>query len=59
MSPLDAEVAIEAAHAVDRLYEIRVRRTNFTLEDRRLLDGHERAWQRALMSCLVTLRGRL
>ena len=48
MSPLDAEVAIEAAHAVDRLYEIRVRRTNFTLEDQQLLDGHERAWQRAL-----------
>jgi hypothetical protein len=59
LSPLDGELAVEGAIAVDRLAEIRVRRKTWPGEDRVPLDRLELGWQRSLSTCLLALRSRL
>ena len=57
LTPLDGELAIEAAHAIDRLAEIRSRRATYPPDDLALLYAHERGWQRTLTTCVADVAG--
>jgi len=59
LGALDGVLALEGAHAVDRLVELRGRRHRAAGKRLALLDRQELAWQRALSGCVLALRARL
>ena len=59
VSALEGELALEGAHAVDRLTELRSRRPRASAKERVAIDRQELAWSRALTGCVLALRARL
>jgi hypothetical protein len=58
LSLVEGEIAIQGAHTVDRLEELRARRGRAPVKAREALDRMELAQQRALTGCLLALRVR-
>jgi len=56
---LEGELALEGAHAVDRLADVRARRHRAAGKRLALLDRQELAWTRVLSGCVLALRARL
>jgi len=57
---LEGELALEGAHAVDRLAEVRgQRRRRLSVKALKGLDQRELAWTRVLSGCVLALRARL
>jgi hypothetical protein len=60
VAALEGELALEGAHAVDRLAEVRAqRRRRASAKVRAALDRQELAWTRVLTGCVLALRARL
>ena len=56
---LEGELALEGAHAVDRLAAVRAQRHRAAGKRLAALDRQELAWTRVLSGCVLALRARL